>query len=64
MNQNYKKTHKIYYSDERHDDFGQVGLSRPSLPANYKYYSRNIFFRGLAWFIYLGFALPSIHFGM
>lgn len=32
-----KKQRVIYYKDELNDDFGEVGLSRPAIPENYKY---------------------------
>ena len=32
-----KKTKIAYYTDERKDDFNEVGLKRVPVPENYKY---------------------------
>ena len=55
MNKECKQTRIIYYHDELHDDFGEVGLSRPPVPANYCYLRR---FRLLSWITYYLFAKP------
>ena len=32
-----KKSKVVYYHDELHEDFGEIGLNRPPVPENYKY---------------------------
>jgi len=59
-NKNWKKTKTIYWSDERHDDFDEVGLSRPSVPKNYKYERRNRVQNFFYDVFYFGVAVPLI----
>ena len=33
----WKKTREIHWSDEKHQDFNELGLKRKGIPANYKY---------------------------
>ena len=56
----WKKTKVIYWKDELHDDFDEVGLSRPPVPENYKYKRTNPinnFFSGI---LYHGIAKPVL----
>lgn len=48
-----KKNRIIYYNDELNDDFGELGLSRPPLPENYKYIRKGAgrFFSAMVYFI-------------
>lgn len=56
--QDWKKTRTIYWSDERNDDFDEVGLSRPQVPENYNYLKKNFFFNGIYFFLYNFIAKP------
>ncbi len=51
----WEKTKTIYYSDELNDDFDEVGLERPKVPANYRYLRR---FHVSSWIAYYFFARP------
>lgn len=50
----FDKTNRvIYYKDELNDDFGELGLSRPPLPENYKYIRKGFsrFFSALLYYL-------------
>lgn len=50
----WKKTKKIYWSDEINDDFDKICLPRPSVPSNYKYCRTNPinnFFSGILYYV-------------
>ncbi len=53
-NKDWKKTKTIYWKDELHDDFDEVGLSRPNVPEGYKYKRTNPinnFFSGILYHV-------------
>lgn len=58
--QDWKKTKTIYWSDEAHDDFNEVGLSRPSLPEDFKYERDNHFVNFFTKILYFGLAVPIL----
>ncbi len=53
-----KKT--FYYHEDKHDDFGGVGVNHKPLPDNYKYIHKNIFFRILSFILYYLIAFPIL----
>lgn len=56
----WKKSKTIFWKDELHDDFDEVGLSRPPVPENYHYKRTNVinnFFSGI---LYHGIAKPVL----
>ena len=56
----WKKTKTIYWKDELHDDFDEVGLERPNVPFNYHYIRKNpinAFFSGI---LYHAIAVPVL----
>ena len=56
----WKKTKTIYWKDELHDDFDEVGLSRPEVPANYHYERVNPINRFFSGILYHGIAKPVL----
>ena len=50
----------VYYEDPLNDDFAGTKIKRRALPKNYKFHSRNPFFRALSFFLYYIIALPLI----
>ena len=58
----WKKTRTIYWSDERNDDFDQVGLSRPPVPEGYKYKRTNPIYNFFAGILYHLIAKPIMGF--
>lgn len=58
MSKEWKKTHTIYWSDELHDDFDEIGLSRPEVPKNYHYIRNNPFNNFVSDVFYYGIARP------
>ena len=57
----WKKSKTIYWKDELHDDFDELGLTRPSVPQNYKYIRSNPinnFFSGI---LYHVIAVPVLY---
>lgn len=59
-NKDWKKTRTIYWSDERNDDFDEVGLSRPGVPENFNYVRKGFFTTVFAGFLYHGIAKPIL----
>ncbi len=56
----WKKSKTIYWKDELHDDFDELGLKRPGVPKNYKYKRTNPinnFFSGI---LYHVIAIPIL----
>lgn len=47
-----KKSKVVYYHDELHEDFGEIGLNRPPVPENYKYKRTNWFNTLMSGFLY------------
>jgi len=64
LNKDWKKTRKIYWSDEKHDDFNDLGNVRPDVPKGYKYKRTNVFFCIWAWALYHIIAVPILWVGM
>ena len=60
MGKEWKKTKTIYWSDEIHDDFDEVGLKRPAVPEGYNYKRTNVFFNFFAAILYHGIAKPIL----
>lgn len=56
----WKKTKKIYWSDELHDDFDELGLQRPNVPEGYHYERRNPINRFFSGILYHGIAKPVL----
>ena len=58
----WKKTRKIYYTDELNDDFNELDgvKKRPPLKPHYHYVHHNPFRRLLDGFLYYGFAKPIL----
>ena len=60
-NREWKKTRKIYFSDELNDDFYEFEkIKRPELKPNYNYVHHNIFRRILDGFVYYVIAKPIL----
>ena len=59
-NKEWKKTKTIYWKDELHDDFDEVGLSRPSVPEGYKYKRTNPIINFFSAILYHGIAKPIL----
>ena len=55
-----KKTKIAYYSDERRDDFNEVGLKRVPVPENYKYKRTNPINNFFSAILYHGIAKPVL----
>lgn len=56
----WKKTKTIYWKDEAHDDFDEVGLKRPPVPEGYKYKRTNPFNNFFSGILYHGIAKPVL----
>lgn len=57
-NKDWKKTKTIYWSDELHDDFDEIGLKRPPVPKGYHYIRSNPFNNFVSDIFYYGIARP------
>ena len=55
------KNRVIYYKDELHDDFKEIGLKRPPLKENYKFKRENWFNNLLSNFLYYCIAKPVFY---
>lgn len=55
------KNKVIYYKDELHDDFKEIGLKRPPLKPNYKFKRENWFNNFLSNFLYYCVAKPLFY---
>ena len=47
----WQKTRTIYWKDELNDDFDEVGLERPEVPANYRYLRRTKVLCNIAYYL-------------
>lgn len=56
----WKKSKTIYWKDELHDDFDEVGLSRPPVPENYHYKHTNVINNIFSAILYHGIAKPVL----
>lgn len=59
-NKEWKKTKVIYWSDEKNDDFDEVGLSRPGVPKDYNYIRKNWLLNVFFGFLYHAVAKPIL----